>query len=451
MKTKSILNIFLISLGVFCLAVNVEGKKTPGFIKKLNKFLGLTPNSKKVMDILSISVNAANINDNAGSINANAGSINDNAGSINANAGSINDNAVSINDNAGSINDNAGSINANAGNINDNAGSINDNAGTISENTGNIAKNTADIAKYHPPSTKILISTGDPWTAKKTEVIDLEDSKVICEDLEDFPMEIDGAVGAKLASTPIICGGSFNNGSSQASDKCFKYMEGGWQHFATMIERRAYAAGIVYNNALHIFGGNDYDPWHALQSSEIVTEDGSTTLGPQLPAPITYHAIASINSTVSIMIGGWPGIYSDKTWYFNHAIQEFQSGPNLLEVRKHHSSGTVTDQETKEKMTIIAGGDYSTYMDSTEMLFNGEWMTGPALPKALKSSSMVELGDNLYIIGGRSSGGSFGLNKNEIHQLSCFSGNCSWTTLIQQLKVARSYLVAIPVDNTFCP
>ena len=61
---------------------------------------------------------------------------------------------------------------------------------------------------------------------------------------------------------------------------------------------------------------------------------------------------------------------------------------------------------------------------------------------------MVELGENLYIIGGYSDGSG---NQNEIHQLSCFSGLCSWTTLTQQLKVAREYQVVIPIDDTFCP
>ena len=73
---------------------------------------------------------------------------------------------------------------------------------------------------------------------------------------------------------------------------------------------------------------------------------------------------------------------------------------------------------------------------------------GPALPKALYGSSMVELGDNLYIIGGHSNDGSS--FQREIHQLSCVSGLCSWTRLTQQLKVARTRLVAIPVDNIFC-
>ena len=236
----------------------------------------------------------------------------------------------------------------------------------------------SNTAKVQQLSTKIMISTGDPSDyARKTEVIDLEDSNVICEDLQDFPVELAYAVGANLASTPVICGGFFYDGSHQSSDKCFKYGEGGWQHFASMIEKRVSAAGIVYNNALHIFGGDNWDTSTTLQSSEIVKKDGSTTEGPQLPTPVYGHAIASINSTVSIITGGRKNSHthsSDKTWYFNHASQEFQPGPNLLEARHGHSSGTVTDQETKEKMAIIAGGH--GYLDSTERLVNGEWKTG---------------------------------------------------------------------------
>ena len=157
-------------------------------------------------------------------------------------------------------------------------------------------------------------------------------------------------------------------------------VEGGWQHFATMIERRAIAAGIVYNNTLHIFGGYDfYDTFTTLQTSEIIKADGSSTEGPLLPSPIRAHAIASINLTVSIITGGVTNIetYSDKAWYFNHASQEFQPGPNLLEAREYHSSGYVTDQQTKEKMAIIAGGyGINSDLDSTEILLNGQWMTG---------------------------------------------------------------------------
>ena len=66
----------------FFSSTKVQGRKIPGFIKKLNKFLGLSPKSEQVMDILSISdlktnitVNAANINNNAGNIEKNMADI----------------------------------------------------------------------------------------------------------------------------------------------------------------------------------------------------------------------------------------------------------------------------------------------------------------------------------------------------------------------------------------
>ena len=129
---------------------------------------------------------------------------------------------------------------------------------------------------------KLMISTGSPtFLSTNTEVFDLEDSSIICQDLQNFPMATTGAVGANLASMPIICGGSLKgyiNSSyySDSSDKCFKYVKGGWQNFVTMMDRRHSAAGIVHNNSFHIFGGYDNYPdsyesagW---QSSEIINK-----------------------------------------------------------------------------------------------------------------------------------------------------------------------------------
>ena len=237
-----------------------------------------------------------------------------------------------------------------------------------------------------------MISTGYPgyhsnYSATKTEVIDLENSNVECKDLDNFPLEIKHAVSTNLASMPIICGGWLENAPIDSSDKCFKYMDGGWQHFATMLEKRMGAAGIVYDNAFHIFGGCDLDELDtnlrgcdpldestSLQSSEIVNVDGSSTKGPQLPRRFSSHAIATINSTVSIITGGFQDSdsMSDQTWYFNHETQEFQPGPDLLEGRNNHNSGTITDQETKEKIVIVAGG----MSELTELLLNGEWVAG---------------------------------------------------------------------------
>ena len=72
---------------------------------------------------------------------------------------------------------------------------------------------------------------------------------------------------------------------------------------------------------------------------------------------------------------------------------------------------------------------------------------GPPLPKAIHSFSMLEMNGDTYVIGGWDSSNAI---QSSIYQLSCSSGLCSWTTLNQQLKVARSYPVAIAVQDNFC-
>ena len=72
---------------------------------------------------------------------------------------------------------------------------------------------------------------------------------------------------------------------------------------------------------------------------------------------------------------------------------------------------------------------------------------GPPLPKALRSLSMLEIHGDAFVFGGMDSGYNY---NSAIYQLTCSSGICSWSTLNQELKVARAYTVAIPVPDTFC-
>ena len=58
---------------------------------------------------------------------------------------------------------------------------------------------------------------------------------------------------------------------------------------------------------------------------------------------------------------------------------------------------------------------------------------------------MLEIHGDAFIFGGI--GGGY---NSAIYQLTCASGICSWSTLNQELKVARDNTVAIPVPDTFC-
>ena len=68
------------------------------------------------------------------------------------------------------------------------------------------------------------------------------------------------------------------------------------------------------------------------------------------------------------------------------------------------------------------------------------------MPKKLAGLSAVVLNGDLYAIGGYD-GNDY---QTAIYRLSCSSGNCVWTTMDQELKVARHLHVAMAVPNDLC-
>ena len=220
-----------------------------------------------------------------------------------------------------------------------------------------------------------MITNGYPYSSsKKTEVVDVVSGET-CADLADFPVKNQGALGANLNGTPIVCGGQvlFN----ESKQECYKLTNGGWQEFASMNNIRWLAAGVMYKKTFHVFGGSN-GSYSGLQTSEIISIDGGVEYGPDLPTGVFGHAITSINATMSILTGGTTSahLFSPLTWYFNHETKTFSSGPSLLVGRHGHGSATVVDQVTSAKIPIIAGGGNGVAVNSTELLINGQWQSG---------------------------------------------------------------------------
>jgi hypothetical protein len=219
----------------------------------------------------------------------------------------------------------------------------------------------------------ITSGSSNGWTssATKTEVLDVVTGKT-CADLADFPLENYAAVGANLHGTPVVCGGDFR---SLDLKTCYNYTNSGWQQFASMKDKREYFAGVIHKNKLHVFGGWDDQ---GSKTTELISIDGGVEYGPELPEAVHRHAITSINSTVSLLSGGWTysGATSPLTWYFNHETNVFSSGPSLLQGRRLHGSATVVDKVTKAKIPMVTGGYNVGTLDSTELLINGQWQSG---------------------------------------------------------------------------
>merc|ERR1719350_946850 len=270
----------------------------------------------------------------------------------------------------------------------------------------------------------VMIASG---YTRKTEIVDLANG-LTCSDLAEFPVELSGAVGANLGGTPVVCG-------SYSSEKCFRFKNSGWEEYASMKEKRQYAGAVMHNDRLHVFGG--YSGSSISQTTETINVDGEVSYGPDLPTGVRGHAMTKINDTFSLLSGGSTDTDSTsaKTWYYNHDTETFTSGPDLMEGRRFHGSALNVDKVTRAKIVVVTGGYKSGnrlvitgYLDSTEMLINEQWQTGPPLPKAMYGFSMLEMHGDTYVFGGY--GGGYNL---AIYQLICSSGQCSCTTLNQQL------------------
>ena len=85
----------------------------------------------------------------------------------------------------------------------------------------------------------------------------------------------------------------------------------------------------------------------------MITESGQVLQGELLPVPLYFHAIASVNSTTSILSGGCE---SPLTFYYNHVTQTFMSGPLLNLGRNYHASSTIIDKVQKKNLCLSQEG-----------------------------------------------------------------------------------------------
>ena len=187
-----------------------------------------------------------------------------------------------------------------------------------------------------------------------------------CNNWPNFPTSGVGVTGGLIGDTVIICGG-------YGVDECYGLTSEKTTFVTNMTVGRFSAASIVLNdNTLWVSGG-----WGGSKSTEYVTMTG-TMLGPDLPKRLYGgHAMVAINSTCSMVIGGedenWDS--SASTFFYDHNEGEWTTGPSLMQPRERHAAGIVTDELTDENFVAVTGGCWP-YLDSTEILQDGNWVQG---------------------------------------------------------------------------
>ena len=226
---------------------------------------------------------------------------------------------------------------------------------------------------------RVLIATGKTHLLAEndflisTEIIDLRDEKIQCDGWPNIQPPLSFANAGTLEGKYVICGG--DKPGDVPSNECYKINNYAptFTLFGSMLSNRTNAASLITPNlhTIWITGGHD-ENWPYLDSSELISSDGSTGEGPSLSWPIyakDSHAIVSINETSSLLIGGaqiWMAAgqlqskVMEETYYFSHETDQWRQGPKLIQARKAHTAGLVTDKVTQEAFVIVVGGRNNT-------------------------------------------------------------------------------------------
>ena len=246
----------------------------------------------------------------------------------------------------------------------------------------NVLLVTSGEKKYNALTNKL-----EDWV-KDSEVIDLfyETHHQLFK-YENHPKALLGSTGAFINNKMVICGGSDGHPGFGGTCKkeCYIIEQESSSFHVDMIQKRAYAASVVIADNLWILGGYDNFVMEPQRTSEYIsTIDGITWPGPNLPISLYNQAVVDINQSCIMLIGGFDGDASDKTFYFSHMTKLWTIGPNLLQARFAHSAGVITDNTTQEVHIVAVGGKtciientFDCFLNTVEILNEeSQWILG---------------------------------------------------------------------------
>ena len=224
---------------------------------------------------------------------------------------------------------------------------------------------------------KFLITTGlnkDGYLTS-SEIVDLTiKGGNQCNNWPDIPWSSYKSTAGLVGNTPMMCG----------LYGCYSLDRNKQPVLMHLPPNRDSAASIVLNGTTLWITGGYVEILNKLASTEFVTTTG-TLEGPNMPIDLIEHVIVAINSTCSMVIGGWSDEYRQHytdagytalTFYYDHAKDIWINGPGLIKERDRHAAGFVTDGYTNDKYLIVTGGNQDGFLDSTEMLQENVWTQG---------------------------------------------------------------------------
>jgi len=238
--------------------------------------------------------------------------------------------------------------------------------------------------------------------------------------------------------TVLACGGGYDGVDTVKT--CVKFNGTSWSQHSTQQFSRLYHTSLAGQHGLLLMGG-----YYSRATTELVGGGEQYNLQQDTSSACGITEPGSDNTI--ILTGGYGPINTVAIYGYNGFIGAL---PSLQIARFGHGCGMLF--VTGKKVFVVAGGYNSRYLDSTELLYEGEesWVTGQALPRTLGYPASVSLADSVLLIGGRD--GS--VRRSEIISIN---SSLAWSvvgTLQQGRSDAAAAAVTFPsghLDLSNCP
>ena len=212
------------------------------------------------------------------------------------------------------------------------------------------------------------MATGIPTNkqGRKTEVLNLKNSKITCDDLDDYPLGIYAGFGGQFQGQkwPFICGGW---DESYPRNECYEI--GTNQFLGYLNQSREYSSVIpLQNNSAFWILGGDFGFKSDLKTTEILSDNG---IEPHFDLPFTFSqgCVTRFDLESFILIGGYqngqePFLGSKNTWLVNlESMDTWIMGPTLNYSRYDHGCGTFNGL-----IAVLGGFPFPDSLTSVELL-----------------------------------------------------------------------------------
>lgn len=181
------------------------------------------------------------------------------------------------------------------------------------------------------------------------------------------------------------------------------------------------------------FNGNEY-----LSSIEIFKDGKWTKSSVELPGKVYQHCIVKIDENRVLLTGGrfefeLKGILKSVFLFENNRWEKKQ---NMKEARIEHSCAVL-----EGKKVIVSGGfNGDNYLSSSEIYdpATNTWTEGPELPSATVGAKMINVGGDVYHVGGSET-------RKDIFRLEKLDSSTWKFKKVGSLSEEKYYLDVLPI------